>query len=436
MCALWFKQMPDSKIHPRLQQILSSPQRALTTFAPKGVVLRIIVKHRPSPDTLRMAKAIDGVTTVHRQLARLVQGSAMSATPDAIRVLAERPDIEMIWYDEPVHICLDESVPLIGAADVQRAGFTGKNIRVGLVDTGIDANHPDFAGRLLEFKDFSGDGAADGHGHGTHVAGIIGGSGAASNGKYRGVAYECALIIAKVLRNDGSGLMSDVMAGLEFALEQKAQVVNLSLGSSGASDGTDALSVACDALVERGIVVCVAAGNDGPFARTVGSPGAARQVITIGATDKQDAVTGFSSRGPTADGRVKPDVCFPGAEIHSCRANGTAMGTPLNQYYTTASGTSMATPHATGASALLLQTKPDLTPQEIKDALMQSAKDMQLDANTQGRGRAQVFAAYQLIASPTPIPPPPQPAPPPIEPPPPPTGGGCLQLVKTMLGIK
>ncbi|HEY6041701.1 MAG TPA: S8 family peptidase [Anaerolineae bacterium] len=433
---------PQSKIHPRLEQILSGSPRTPGLLTPKAAEIRVIVKHRPQPETLRMAKAIEGVGAVYRQLNRLIPGSALTATPDAIRILAARPDIDMIWYDEPVHINLDESVPLIGAPDVYRAGFTGKNIRVGIVDTGIDPNHPDFAGRIVEFKDFSGDGTADGHGHGTHVAGIIGGSGAASGGKYRGVAYECLYIIAKALRNDGAGLMSDIIAGLDFQLDQKAQVVNLSLGSSGSSDGTDALSVACDALVERGVVVCVAAGNDGPFGRTIGAPGAAHKVITVGATDKRDTIATFSSRGPTSDGRIKPDLCFPGVEIHSCRANGTSMGKVIDQSYTTASGTSMATPHATGSSALLLQVRPELTPQAIKDALMNSAQDLGQDAMSQGRGRARVYAAYQAIVSlapPPPPPPPPTPVPPPPQPPPPtppPTGGGCLQLVKTLFGVK
>ncbi len=130
--------------------------------------------------------------------------------------------------------------------------------------------------------DFTGQGPSDGNGHGTHCAAIAAGSGAASNGTYRGVAPEALLYTAKVLRNDGQGMMSDVMAGIEWATEQGVQVISLSLGGSGSCDGTDALCEMCDAAVEAGIVVCVAAGNDGPRSYTVGSPGCARQVITIG----------------------------------------------------------------------------------------------------------------------------------------------------------
>jgi serine protease AprX len=333
----------------------------------------------------------------------------------------------MIWYDEPVHTMLDVSVPLIGAPQVWQAGFTGKGIKVGIVDTGIDPNHPDFAGRIAQMKDFTGEGPNDNHGHGTHVASIVGGTGAASDGKYKGVAPDCKYYTAKVLAGNGSGSTSWVMAGIEWAVQQGVAVINLSLGSDGACDGTDALSVLCDTAMDRGVVMCIAAGNAGPGASTVGSPGCAKKVITIGATNDSDQVTSFSSRGPTSDGRVKPDVCFPGYQIVAARASGTSMGTPVNNYYTSASGTSMATPHATGACALLLEAKPGLSPQQIKDILMNTAKNLGLDPNTQGKGRAQVFAAYQSAIGQTP-----EPTPTPTPTPTPP-GNGCFDMLKNLL---
>jgi subtilisin family serine protease len=437
------------KIHPVLASVLAQEMQVAQAGGPPAI--RIIVKHKPFVETLAAAAAVGGVMAVSRQFARTFSGSAMTATPEAIRVLAARPDVEMIWLDEPVHTTLDVSVPLIGAPSVWSAGFTGKGIRVGVVDTGIDSGHPDLVGRVLVTRDFTGEGETDNHGHGTHVAGIIGGTGAQSGGKYRGVAPECLFVASKVLKGDGSGMMSDVIAGLEFVAEQHVQVVNLSLGGGSNCDGTDALSVACDSVVDQGIVVCVAAGNSGPGAGTLGSPGCAKKVITIGATDKQDGIADYSSRGPSLDGRVKPDLCFPGSSIHSCRAKNTSMGQPIDDYYTTASGTSMATPHATGSSALLLQKQTKLLPQEIKDALMNSAKDLGLDANTQGKGRARVFASFQAISIPTPPPQPPPPEPPPQPPPPEPTpspapspaptpapqpappGGGCRDLVKSFM---
>ena len=415
----------QSKIHPNLASRMQ--QVSAAGVAPQAI--RVIVKYRIDP--LQIVAGLLGLSATYYTF-RLLYAAAHSMTRDGILALSQREDVEMIWYDEPVHTLLDVSVPLIGAPVVWQAGITGKGIKVGIVDTGIDADHPDFAGRIVQMKDFTGQGPNDNHGHGSHVAGIVGGTGSASGGKYRGVAPECLYYTAKVLRGDGSGNTSDVMAGVEWAVQQGVQVVNLSLGSDGACDGTDALSVTCDAAMGKGVVVCVAAGNAGPDASTVGSPGCAKTVITIGATTKTDQVAVFSSRGPTSDNRVKPDLCFPGGSIISCRAKGTSMGTTINDSYTQASGTSMATPHAAGACALLLQAKPGLTPQQVKDILMNTAKYLNLDANTQGTGRAQVDKAYQqaMAMQPTPTPSPtPIPTPTPA-----PEGNGCFGLLKSLLG--
>ena len=411
------EQIPNpSKIHPNLAERIE-PRGFVGVVEP----LRVIVQYRAG--VVGVAQAIQGVVATHRTY-QLIAASAHSALPNAINALSDRDEVEMIWYDEPVHTMLDVSVGLIGAPQVWQQGITGSGIKVAIVDTGIDPNHPDFANRIAQMKDFTGQGAADNHGHGTHVAGIIGGTGASSGGKYRGVAPECQYYTAKVLRGDGSGSTSDVMAGVEWAVQQGAQVINLSLGSDGACDGTDALSVLCDAAVGKGVVMCIAAGNAGPGASTVGSPGCAKSVITIGATTKSDQVASFCSRGPTSDGRVKPDVCFPGANIVACRALGTLMGTPVNQFYTSASGTSMATPHAAGTCALLLQAKPGLPPQQMKDLLMNTAKNLGLAPNTQGKGRADAFAAYQSALGQTPQPPTPRTPP----------GQGCWTLIRSVLG--
>ncbi len=347
---------------------------------------------------------------------RLIPATALKLRAEELKTLEEDPRIESIWLDKPVYALLDVSVPLIRAPQVWERGFTGRGIKVAVLDTGIDYQHPDFAGRILAFTSFVGGDGRDDHGHGTHVAGIIAGSGEASGGRYRGVAPEALLLSAKVLKADGSGLMSDVMAGIEWAVEQGAKIINLSLGSPGPCDGTDALSAMCDAAVKLGVVVCAAAGNDGPASGTIGSPGCAREVITVGASDDNDQVASFSSRGPTADGRVKPDILFPGVGIVSCRASGTSMGNPLDNFYTSASGTSMATPHASGVAALLLQAYPSLTPAQIKERMMASALSLNLDPNTQGAGRGDALAAMEKEV--------PQPAPKPK---------GCLYLLRAIL---
>jgi serine protease AprX len=344
----------------------------------------------------------------------------MCATPDAIRDLEADPDTVKIYQDLPVHAYLDTSAPHIQAPRVWEAGFTGEGVRIAVIDTGIDVEHPDFAERIIDATDFTGRGAADEHGHGTHCAGTAAGSGAASEALYTGIAPSASIYSARVLGANGEGMMSDVMAGVEWAVEQGVQIISLSLGGEGPCDGTDALCEMCNAAVREGVIVCVAAGNEGPGDYTIGSPGCATDVITVGATNDLDHVAPFSSRGPTADGRTKPDIVLPGEDIAAARAKGSTMGSPVDQYYTAASGTSMAAPHAAGICALLLQAEPNLTPQAVKERLMNTALDVGDTAYAQGSGRGDAWRAYQNEVSPGP-----KPEPPPPEPGPAP-GQGCL----------
>lgn len=383
--------------------------------------LRVIVRYRDQPP----AATLRGAAKARARTFKLLPFVAYESSAAELHALTERPDIEEMWADLPVHVWLDKSVQIIGAAQVWRVGYQGQGISIAVIDTGVDVTHPDLLGRVAQTQDFSGEGFQDNHGHGTHVAGIIAGSGISSSGLYTGVAPQATLLAAKVLKGDGSGQTSDVMAGVDWAVDVGAHVINLSLGSDEPCDGTDALSQMCDAAVARGVVVCVAAGNAGPAARTVGSPGGARSVITVGASDDNDRVASFSSRGPTADGRLKPDICFPGVNITSTRASGTSMGQVVNTHYTTASGTSMATPHCAGAAALLLEADRGLSPQAIKDLLIGSAKDLQTDAYAQGNGRAQVYEAYLGHVSPKPTPTPTPPA----------SNTGCSETVRQLLHL-
>jgi len=177
-------------------------------------------------------------------------------------------------------------------------------------------------------------------------------------------------------------------------------------------------------------VACVAAGNDGPGNYTIGSPGGARDVITVGACDDTNQIANFSSRGPTQDGRIKPDIVLPGVDIVSARANGTFMGRVVDSYYTSCSGTSMATPHAAGLCALLLEAEPHLTPAELKERLMDAAIDLGLSPYAQGSGRADAWGALQGETHPQPDPTPEVPDNPETGPTP---GQGCLFATMELL---
>ncbi|THA75206.1 peptidase S8 [Streptomyces sp. A0642] len=302
-----------------------------------------------------------------------------------------------LWLDGRVKAALKESVPLIGAPEAWAAGYTGKGVKVAVLDTGIDAGHPDFAGLIDGTASFvPGEGVTDVNGHGTHVAGTIVGSGAASGGDNKGVAPGADLFVGKVLGGaEGYGQDSWVMAGMQWAAETGADVVNMSLGDSYPTDGSDPMSQMVDALSEQyGTLFVIAAGNAGP--ESVSAPGAAASALTVAATDKQDRLASFSSTGPLAySGGMKPDIAAPGVDITSARSQEMTDGG--EGLYRTLSGTSMATPHVVGAAAILAQRHPDWTGAQLKEQLMSSAKGLAdgYSPYEVGTGRVDVAAAVR-----------------------------------------
>jgi subtilisin family serine protease len=296
-----------------------------------------------------------------------------------------------VRLDRRVKANLDQSTVQIGAPEAWRAGLDGTGVTVAVLDTGIDAKHPDLAGRIAGSRNFTTDpDVNDGFGHGTHVASIIAGSGAASAGKYRGVADGVKLLNAKVLDSTGSGEESQLMAGMEWAAQSGARVINLSLGA-GSSDGSDPLSEMVDKLTATtGALFVVAAGNSGGIA-TVEAPAAAGAALAVGAVDKADKLAGFSSRGPrVTDAMVKPEIVAPGVDIAAARASGTSIGTPVGDFYTRLSGTSMATPHVAGAAAILAQKYPLWRSSELKAMLASTGKDVGDTWYEQGAGRVDI----------------------------------------------
>ncbi|MCM0678421.1 S8 family serine peptidase, partial [Micromonospora phytophila] len=297
-----------------------------------------------------------------------------------------------VWLDGRVHADLEHSVPQIGAPAAWAAGRDGAGVKVAVLDTGVDATHPDLTGRIVEAKDFTGAGSArDGHGHGTHVASTIAGSGGASEGLRKGVAPGARVLVGKVLADSGMGYTSEIIAGMEWAAHSGAKVINMSLGGN-PTDGTDPMSQALnDLTAATGALFVVAAGNSGAD-YTVGAPGAATAALTVGAVDRDDKLADFSSRGPRlGNNGLKPEITAPGVGIVAARSAGTSMGTPVGDAYTAASGTSMAAPHVAGAAAILAQEHPDWPAGKLKDALVSTTKATPgLTVFEQGAGRVDV----------------------------------------------
>lgn len=255
---------------------------------------------------------------------------------------------DMVW---PPGVPLPDGMPPPGAG-----------VRVAVVDSGIDESHPDLIGRVVASADFTGEREPfDVCGHGTHCAGIIGGTGAESRGAYAGIAPHVSLLSARALDSNGNGQTSNLLVALRWALDQGVDVLSMSIGGPGAVDGESLLSRACTTLVERGVVVVVSAGNDGPGSGTIAVPADARGVIAVGAVDRQGVVAPFSSRGPTIAPETtgqKPTLVAPGTDIVSCRsAHAAALGSGS---YVAMSGTSMACPHVSGAVAVLLSLAREL----------------------------------------------------------------------------
>lgn len=311
-------------------------------------------------------------------------------TKAEINALASLPDVVQIEYDEPVQAFSSTAnywygtqkartdFAVTGDRDGSLNSYSKNDVTVAVIDTGIDASHVDLdGGKVIGWKDFVNNRATayDDQGHGTHVAGIAAGAGD-GNSSYVGVAPGAALVGVKVLDSRGSGSMSNVTAGIDWCISNKStygiDVINMSLGTSGSSDGSDATSLATNRAADAGIVVAVAAGNSGPSTKTIGSPGAAEKALTVGAMadpgEKGFNLANFSSRGTTADGRIKPDIAAPGVNIMAAKANS-------GNGYVSYSGTSMATPFTAGTVALMLDANPNLTPDQVKSTLASTATD-------------------------------------------------------------
>ncbi|MEN6326946.1 MAG: S8 family peptidase [Syntrophomonas sp.] len=334
-----------------------------------------------------------------------VHSCSATLTPAAIESLLEGyPAIKKIHTDREVHALLDVARSSVKANAPTIKDVSGKGVTIAVIDTGIYA-HKDLAGKIKAFKDLTGNKTApfDDNGHGTHCAGDAAGNGTASNGKYKGLAPEADLVGIKVLNRTGSGSLSTVMAGVQWCIDNKMKyninIITMSLGSSATvSASEDPMVTIVEKAWDQGIVVIVAAGNEGPDEKTISSPGISPKVITVGAMDDKntvervgDQVADFSSRGPTIDGLIKPDILCPGVNIISLRSPNSYLdklnkANRVNTAYFSLSGTSMATPICAGVAALILQAHPALTPDQVKQRLLASAENWDLPLNVQGKG--------------------------------------------------
>lgn len=320
--------------------------------------------------------------------------SDLVESPSHMRATAEESGnlsdgIDKVWLDRKVVSMLDDSREQIGAPQAWESGFDGTGVTVAVLDSGYDATHPDLAGQVTEAVSFvPGEGVADRGGHGTHVASIVAGTGAASDGRYAGVAPGADLAVGRVFNDAGQSQESWIISGMEWAAEA-GDVVNMSLGSY-PNDGTDPVSLALNELTEEtGTLFVVAAGNFG-FTSSVSAPATADAALAVAAVDNDDETASFSSRGPrVGDRALKPEIASPGYPVIAAWAADTPVGpgVPIGEDYIAQAGTSMASPVVAATAALLLQRHPDWDAQQVKAALMSTAVHTGAPVYEQGSGR-------------------------------------------------
>jgi serine protease AprX len=370
--------------------------------------VRLIVQYNQVPKAEHEARVQNLGAHLNHRLG-VVKGLAVTIPVSALPALENDPDVVSVGVDHPLKAMDEYTNGAMNVSAAWNAGYIGTGMGVAVIDSGIDDQHIDIWDRVLYHQDFTGTSqynsqgmlVHDTYGHGTHVGGIIAGSGWVSGQIYGGVAYNANLIDLRVLDGNGSGNDSEVIAAIQQAIALKNQynirVINLSLGRGVyVPYAQDPLCQAVESAWKAGIVVVVAAGNYGRISvdgsngyGTITAPGNDPYVITVGAMNTQgtlsrtdDAITSYSSKGPTMyDHVVKPDLVAPGNQVVSLVAHNSNLSTAYpgnmisgfsNDYFML-SGTSMATPAASGAAVLLLQAHPSLTPDQVKARLMKTA---------------------------------------------------------------
>lgn len=335
----------------------------------------------------------------------LINAYAVEVESGELEEMARSDLVEYISDDARMTSLLNIAAQEVGARIANDTGYTGKGVGIAILDTGIYP-HQDLVrpkNRIVAFKDFINNRQTpyDDNGHGTFVAGVAAGNGYLSGGKYRGIAPDASLIGVKVMDENGSGDSSDIIAGMQWVVNNKdkynIRVLSVSLGAKpGSVTKFDPLAVAVDAVWDKGIIVVVAAGNSGPRQNTITTPGISSKVITVGAVDdkrtieyEDDKMTDFSSRGPVNRRLIKPDLVAPGVNIRSLATNKEYRGTRLEEMsepYRNMSGTSVSTPIVSGAAALMLSMNDKLTPDEIKKKFMKNTYKMKVSEYAQGSG--------------------------------------------------
>jgi serine protease AprX len=359
--------------------------------------LQALTRRRQQPIVDRIRELAPNTTVKQHSLVNAV---TTSLTPSELERVAELDEVKLVQHERlDLVTTMNESVDVIEVRDAwEEFRQAGRNVRVAVLDSGIDENHPALAGRVVDRVSTCGEDVAIPGNHGTHCAGTV----ASNDPVFRGVAHQAGLINIKVLTAAGFGAPQFVIDGLEQAVRRNADVASLSLGWSEllhgwvCNDADCILCTAADNAARLGVTVVVAAGNEGaaapPGMFNIRHPAAARRVITVGAVDKAKQLAAFSSVGP-GSGRLspgsairltKPDLAGPGVGI---------MSTVVGGGFALFNGTSMATPHVAGVAALVLEQNPGARPALVKKLLEDCCERLPYPPDATGYGLVNAMGA-------------------------------------------
>lgn len=393
-----------------------------------GEDVRVVVQHARGAGDAAAGAVLRAGGQINRHLP-IVFGFAAQLPAAAVPALAAADGVQVVSADRAVRVSGGPSQggggPLaprvVRAPSAWAEGVTGAGVTVALIDTGV-ADVPDLTGRIVSVQDdrtgrtadcydLSGEGhCRDSYGHGTFMAGLIAGDGAAAGTAPTGTAPDARVLSVKVAGADGAADVSTVLAAIQWVVSFRdrydVRVLNLSLGTdSTQSWKDDPLNYAVERAWDAGILVVVSAANTGPAAGTIAKPADDPWVLTVGAIDDRgtpgagdDHSPDFSARGPTAHGVAKPDVVAPGAHVLSLRAPRSTLERAFptqdtTSPYRTGSGTSMAAAVVSGAAALALQVHPAMTPDQLKHALRAGSRPVASgDASVVGAGLIDAYA--------------------------------------------
>jgi serine protease AprX len=361
-------------------------------FLDEANTLPLIVDfdHEPTAEDVAMLEREVGY--VHEWDLPLIHAVAGRIAHDMILETTTLPGVVMLELDGILQVQNGDAA-VVHEVDLaqQQTGYDGSGVTVAVIDTGIDSLHVGLDDldddnnthdpKVIAFYDPVNNPdktngteiqAYDDQGHGTHCAGTVAGTGAPTY-EHAGMAPQANLVGVKVLDSGGSGSFSVVMAGMQWTVENRykfnIRAASMSLGGPGPIEWTsaeeDSVNRYANEMVRAGISMLIAAGNSAATA-TIGTPGGAEDVITVGALNKNTAIAEYSSQGPTEEGRVKPNIAFVGSDVMSTQHNS-------GDGYVAFSGTSMATPGVAGTVALMLQANPDLSPFDVRNILQETA---------------------------------------------------------------